>query len=280
MATLGGIFLGLAIVLVVAIRDDRFISVVEVSERYGDAIVGQVPEVSGASRDSSLPLLKIDDDRHIYVEAFRSLRSALFFGNANGERPRLLLITSAVPDEGKSTIAANLARTLALGGSRVVLVDADVRRGGLHLLMGLQRKPGLGEFLRQEADLEKIIQADSLPGLFFIARGSNLNNPGDFFLGRKLDELLARLRQQFDYVLIDSCPVFAADDATTLAPKVDGTLLVVRSDFSSAHAVQRALELLSQRKARVLGMIFNRANASARTYYYYKYEQYHHSTPD
>ena len=273
----GGLGLGLGIVFFVAIRDDRFTSVVEISDRYGDAIVGQVPEVASVSDGAGLPLLEINDNRHIFVEAFRSLRSALFFGAANGEHQKVILITSAVPNEGKSTIAANLARTLALGGSRVVLVDADVRRGMLHKLMGMHRTPGLAEALLDGRDVESLLQKDALANLWFLPRGGTLNNPGDFFLGAKLDGLLERLRHQFDYVLIDTCPVFAADDATTLAPKVDGTLLVVRSGFSSAHAVQRALEMLTQRKAKILGMVFNRANAAARTYYYYRYESYHPS---
>ena len=276
-ATFGGLCLGLGIVLLVAIRDDRFTSIIEINDKYGDAIVGQVPELPGIRSDAPLPLLKIDDDRHIYVEAYRSLRSALFFGSTNGERIRVLLMTSAVPNEGKSTIVANLARTLALAGSRVVLVDADMRRGTLHQLMGMPRTPGLAELLLQPDDLDQIIQRDSLPNLSFISRGSTLCNPGDLFLGPAFDQILARLRQRFDYVLIDSSPVFAADDATTLAPKVDGTLVVVRRGFSSARAVQEALELLSRRQAKVLGLIFNRVNASTRTYYYSKYADYHTS---
>ena len=95
------------------------------------------------------------------------------------------------------------------------------------------------------------------------------------FLTSALDQILARLREQFDYVIIDSSPVFASDDATTLAPKVDGTLFVVRSGFSSASQVGQALALLNQRQARVLGLIVNRANSSARAYNYYKYADYH-----
>ncbi len=274
-STLGGLCLGLGIVLLVAFRDDKFRSAVEINEKYGDAIVGQVPEVLAVRGNGSVPLLALNDERHIYAESFRGLRSALFFGGTGGERLRVLLITSAVPNEGKSTIAANLARTLALGGSRVVLVDADLRRGTLHKLMALQRAPGLSELLGQPDDLEKIIQRDTLPNLDFIACGNHIGNPGDALLGPAMNQILARLRHEYDYVLIDTCPVFAADDATTLAPKVDGTLFVVRSEFSSARAVQEALEQLSQRQAKVIGLIFNRANASARTYYYSKYAEYH-----
>jgi capsular exopolysaccharide synthesis family protein len=222
-----------------------------------------------------LPLLAIDDKRHLFAESYRNLRSAILFMAVEGARPKVLLITSAVPNEGKSTVAANLARALALGGSRVVLVDADLRKGILHQLLGLQREPGLADALRQPADLEKVIQKDSLLNFSFLSSGHAGGHSGDLFLGPEFQQVLARLRQQFDYVLIDSSPVFAADDATTLAPKVDGTLFVVRSRFSSARPVREALDLLYQRQAKVLGIVFNQADPSARSYYYYKYADYH-----
>jgi capsular exopolysaccharide synthesis family protein len=210
----------------------------------------------------------------MYAESYRNLRSALLFLPNEGARPKVLLITSAVPDEGKSTVAANLARALALGGSRVLLVDADLRKGCLHQLMGLQSEPGLAEALQDPKRLESVVQADSIPNFAFLSRGEAPGNSGDLFIGRSFDELLARFRERFDFVIIDSCPVFAADDATTLAPKVDATLFVVRSRFSRARPVREALELLFQRQARVLGLVFNRADASARSYYYYKYADY------
>ena len=219
--------------------------------------------------------MESNDQRHAYAESFRSLRSALFYMAFDGVRPRTLLITSAVPNEGKSTVAANLARTLALGGSRVVLVDGDLRRGTLHRLLGLERGPGLAEVLRQPEDLEKVIQRDSLLNFAFISSGSVSTDSGDLLLGPALDQILGWLRLQFDYVLLDSSPVFAADDSTSLAPKLDGTLFVVRSRFSGARPVREALDLLRQRGARVLGVIFNQADVSARSYYYYKYPEYY-----
>ena len=113
-----------------------------------------------------------------------------------------------------------------------------------------------------------------MPNFAFVSCGSHSGNPGDLFLGSGLDEVLARWRREFDYVVIDSSPLFAADDASCLAPKVDGTLFVVRRGHSSARAVSEALNLLAQRQARVLGVIFNGADARARNYHYYKYEDY------
>jgi len=274
LALFAGLALGLGLVFLAEIRDDRLLSLVEISEKLTDNIVGQVPEIPWGRRNGPLPLLERNDERHMYAESYRNLRSALLFLPGEGERPKVILITSALPNEGKSTVAANLARTLAQGGALVLLVDADLRNGRLHERLGLARGPGLAELLKQPAELDKLLQKNSWPNLTFLSSGNSAGNPGDLFLSPELEQLLALWRQQFDYVLIDTCPVFAADDATTLAPKVDGTLLVVRRRFSRAPVVQQALDLLYQRQARILGLIFNRADASADSYYYYKYPGY------
>jgi capsular exopolysaccharide synthesis family protein len=275
LAIVGGLAAGLGIVFLVGFRDDRFTSVAEVSSTLGDSVVGLLPEMSQAG-GGVMPLLALNDPRHIYAESYRSLRSALLFLATEGARPKILLIASATPGDGKSTVATNLARTLALSGSRVLLVDGDLRKGHLHRLLGLQREPGLAELLAQTCDPDKVMQQDSLPNLTFISCGGyNSGNPGDLFLGSGLDQILARWRQEFDLVVIDSSPVFAADDASCLAPKVDGTLFVVRNRQSSARAVREALELLAQRQARILGIVFNGVDATARSYHYYKYTDYY-----
>lgn len=274
MAGVGGLGLGLGLLFLMAARDDRFGSVLELNEKLGDAVVAQVPEIPAVD-GKALLLMGNGEDPHIYAESYRNLRSALLFLAVESERPKVVLITSALPNEGKSTVAANLAHTLALGGSRVLLVDADLRRGKLHTLMGLSSGPGLAELLIQPGDADKLMQTNSKPNLCFVPAGGRLTNPGDLFLRPELDQLLTQWRKEFDYVLLDSSPVFATDDAPTLAPKVDGTLFVVRSRFSGARQVREALELLQRRQARILGLVFNRADASARSYHYYKYSEYY-----
>jgi len=280
LALIGGLSCGVGIVFLVQVRDDQFSSFVEVDEKFGDCIVGQVPEMRRPGWSGPLPMLAHDELSGLYAESYRSLRSRLLFLPVGGARPKVLLITSARPDEGKSTIAANLAKALALGGSRVLLVDGDLRKGRLHELMGQPCEPGLAELVSQPGEVDKIIHTDSLPNLAFLSRGSSPYNPGDLLLRPELDQLLAHWRQQFDYVVIDSCPVFAADDVTALAHKVDGTLFVVRRRFSRATEVREALELLLHRQAKVLGLVFNRADASAPTYHYYKYADYHRSAKE
>jgi capsular exopolysaccharide synthesis family protein len=275
LAIFAGLALGIGIVFLVELRDDRLISLTEINEKVGQNVVAQLPAVRPASRKKPVPLLEVDDSRHVYAESYRNLRSAILFMATGAERPKTILFTSAVPSEGKSTVAANLARTLAMGGSRVVLVDCDLRKGVLHELMGKPASPGLTELLQNGATLDQSLQTNSLPNLALLPRGARSSHSGELFLSPAFDQLLARLRQQFDYVLLDSSPVFAADDAATLAPKMDGTIFVVRNTVSRARVVREALEQLYQRQAKVLGVIFNAANTSSKSYNYYKYADYH-----
>jgi Mrp family chromosome partitioning ATPase len=109
-----------------------------------------------------------------------------------------------------------------------------------------------------------------------LPRGQTAQNSGELFLSEKCDRLLAQMREQYDCVILDSIPVFAADDTTSLAPKVDGVLFVMRNKFTSADTARHALELLYERQAKIMGLVFNRANSASRSYKYYKYAKYYH----
>lgn len=280
IASFGGVAIGLLILVLIGFLDDGFHSQSDLNEAIGAAVVGQVPEIEAPSKDAPLPVLAHDDSRHVFAEAYRSLRSALFYLSNDLPRPAIVLITSAVPGEGKSTISVNLARTLAFGGAKVLLIDADLRRGKLHTAMGAPREPGLSDVLRKPDLLGSGIFKNGIANLSFLATGSLVPNPGDFLLDPRFGQLLTQLRQRFDYVLIDSCPVFAAADAATIGAQVDGTLFVVRRGYSKSKVVREAIETLQQRQARVLGVVFNRANASLKSYHYYKYAEYYRAEND
>ena len=271
LVLIGGLAFGIGIVLLIEFRDDRFTSTAEVTNGLGDWVIGQVPEIRELRRKGSSLLLEAGAEPHNYAEAYRNLRSALLYLPWDGQRPKVLLITSALPGEGKSTVAANLARTLALGGSRVLLIDGDLRQGCLHNKLGKPVRPGFRDLLQEPATFASCLHANGVPNLWFLPRGSSTGHPGDLLLGPALEQVLARCRQEFDYVLIDSSPVFAADDVTTLAPKVDGTLFVLRKDFSRLSVVREALSLLIHRQAKIVGVVFNRVDASAHSYCHYEY---------
>ena len=279
-ASFGGFALGMLILVLIAFLDDNFHSQSDLNHSLGAMVVGQVPEIVAPAKDSPLPVLAMDDSRHVFAESYRSLRSALFYLSSDLPRPAVVLITSAVPGEGKSTISVNLARTLAFGGSKVLLIDADLRRGKLHAVLGAPREPGLSDVLQKPELLETGLFENAVANLTFLATGTLVPNPGDLLLDKRFGQLLEKLRQRFDYVLIDSCPVFAAADAATIGAQVDGTLFIVRRGYSKSKVVREAIETLQQRQARVLGVVFNRANASLKSYHYYKYAEYYRDETD
>jgi polysaccharide biosynthesis transport protein len=181
------------------------------------------------------------------------------------------VMTSSVPQEGKSTVAANLAITLALGGSRVLLVDADLRRPSQHTQFSVPQAPGLAEVIGTTVSAGDAIQPTSVPGLSLLTAGDTSVNPGSLFLKETTDLFLKDITGSYDQVIIDSAPVMATDDTANLAPKVDGVLFVVRGAFTSARVAQEALAMLRQRRIRILGLVFNRSSNSMGEPYYYGY---------
>ena len=157
-----GLGAGLGLVFLVEQTDDRVMSLEELGGRFQEWVVGQVPEVRRAKKKKRPALLDVDDRRHIFAESHRNIRSALFFANYNEPEPKTLLVTSAIPSEGKSTVAANLARTIAFAGGRVLLVDGDIRRGVLHQLFETPQGPGLSDLLANGGDLSQFVIPISL----------------------------------------------------------------------------------------------------------------------
>lgn len=239
--------------------DDRFASSTELAEEMPERVLGQVVEIRLSKPESQLKPEVLSSQGFEFLESFRNIRSALWFMGENGNRPKTILVTSSLPEEGKSTVALYLAATMAKANARVLLIDGDLRRAKLHRYLGVPSSPGLAELLTQEKSPEAAIATTFLPGLSFMPAGAPSVDPGELVLGRRLIAVLGEVRSQFDYVIVDSPPVLAADDAAVMAPGVDGVLFIVRGAFTSARMTREALETLRERHAHVLGLIFNRA---------------------
>lgn len=270
-----GLALSFGLVLLFAYRDDRFETLNEVQAQFFEDVFGQLPDLESKGKGVTGPLLLADDARHIFAESCRSLRSALLFRTEEPREPRVVLVTSAAPNEGKSTIAVNLARALAFGGASVLLVDGDLRRGHLHKVVDRRSEPGLTDCIQSGGDLKNFVQPTDVPNLSLLARGKFTSGPGEIFLNPAYDRMLATARERYEFVVIDSIPVFAADDVSAAAPKSDGVLFVLRRGFTSARLAQEALEILYRRQAKIMGIVFNRANSRSKEYGYYKYAQYY-----
>ncbi|HTQ62312.1 MAG TPA: polysaccharide biosynthesis tyrosine autokinase [Candidatus Solibacter sp.] len=210
-------------------------------------------------------------------EAFRALRTSLLLSQP-GRPPQVILVTSALPREGKTTAAANLAVTLAQLGDRTVLVDADLRKPGVGRLlnMGNGKYAGLSSYLAGVSSLDLVtIPHPVIPNLAAIPTGPLPPNPADLLSSSKLTEAISELRTKFKFVVIDSPPVMAATDAVILSVQTDGVLLVVRSGETPKEAFTRTRDLLNSVKCHILGVVLNAVDSGAPDYYYsYRYYPY------
>ena len=270
-----GALAGLAILILLDRIDDRMASFSEFQHHFSENILGQIPKEKTKGK---VDLLQPDDARHVFAESYRNIRSSIFFMPYEGPRPKSFLITSAVPSEGKSTVSANLAITMALSGARTLLIDCDLRRGALREAFGISSKIGFSEVLKQEANWREVVVPTAYETLFVLPRGKTLSQPSEHLLRESTEALLKEIYQHYDYVIIDSSPVLAADDTTSLAPKIDATIFVVRLSYTSARLTKKALEGLYNRQVNVPGVILNFVDTSLPEYYYYQYSEYY-STP-
>jgi capsular exopolysaccharide synthesis family protein len=270
-----GALAGLAILILLDRIDDRMASFSEFQHHFSENILGQIPKEKTKGK---VDLLQPDDARHVFAESYRNIRSSIFFMPYEGPRPKSFLITSAVPSEGKSTVSANLAITMALSGARTLLIDCDLRRGALREAFGISSKIGFSEVLKQEVNWQEVVVPTAYETLFVLPRGKTLSQPSEHLLRDSTEALLKEIYQHYDYVIIDSSPVLAADDTTSLAPKIDATIFVVRLSYTSARLTKKALELLYNRQVNIPGVILNFVDTSLPEYYYYQYSEYY-STP-
>ena len=269
-----GALAGIGILLLLDRIDDRMASFGEFQHQFSENVLGQIPKEKTKGR---IMLLQAEDARHVFAESYRNIRSSIFFMPYEGPRPKTLLVTSSVPNEGKSTISSNLAITLALSGARTLLIDGDLRRGALRETFGVSSKVGFSEVLKQEVNWREVVVATSYPSLFLMPRGKTLGQPSEHLLRDSTDQLLREIYNHFDYIIIDSSPVLAADDSTSLAPKIDATLFVVRLSYTSARLTRKSLELLYNRQVNVAGVILNYVDTSLPEYYYYQYSEYYNT---
>lgn len=237
----------------------------------GDMLLAKSREAQW-NPDSKCMLFFSGEEHSAGMEEFRTLRSRLY---QLREKQTLnkLLITSALPREGKSFTSANLAQVIVRQhGRRVLLIDADLRNPQLDKLLGTERGPGLYEYLRSEADEFAVMQRGSMENLFFIPAGTASSNPAELLANGRLRTLLNRVEGMFDWIIIDSAPAVPVSDATLLANECDGILLVVRSNSTPMDAARRAAKEFADRN--VVGVVLNGITPELSPYTQYYYAAY------
>lgn len=227
---------------------------------------------ASAKRESDLIMLRAP--RSIASEAFRTIRTGILLSSAD-HPPKVILVTSGKKSEGKTTLATNLSATLAQSANRTIIIDADLRRPALHRSFGIESKTsGLVDYLTGQKSLDQVIRMTPVDGLFVIPAGPIPPNPSELLGSKKMADLIEELRQEFDYVIIDTPPVLPVTDAVLLSRAVDGVVLVVRGQETQKQVAKEAASRLQQAGARILGVVLNDVDFRSGDYYYYYRDTY------
>jgi protein-tyrosine kinase len=204
-------------------------------------------------------------------ESYRALRTHLYFAGEEGSL-QVLTCASAMPGEGKTTTLVNIAITYAQEGKKVIVVDADLRRPKLHDIFTLSNHIGLSNIVRHPYDISDVIRETNIHHLHVLPSGSVSSRPTDLLAGKRMISLIAKLREEYDIVLIDAPPVLAVTDSQIIASLCDGVIFVVHATKSKTHQVKKAKDQLERVRANVLGVVLNgKKRSSERALYSYYY---------
>lgn len=286
-AFMGG-FIGLVLGYLVEMADKSFRKPEDVIREFGIPIIGHIPffsekRLQGAASESKLDrtAVCVHLPRSRPAEAYRSVRTAICF-SALGSSHRVIQVSSPAAGDGKSTLALNLSISLAMSGKRTILIESDFRRPKVHKLTGVDNKRGIVDVLRGESELADVVQSTSVDSFFVLPCGSRPKDPAELLSRPEYEHLLEVLRQQYDYVIIDTPPVLAVTDPTSVAPRVDGVLIAMRLSRHTRDLGRRTLEQLRDVGAIVSGIVINGVEESDGygygTYRYSDYQYYYKSS--
>jgi polysaccharide biosynthesis transport protein len=266
-----GLVLGVAATFLFSRLARRFQTIAQVKRTLGLPVFGKILHDGWVTRQRTV----LDCTRkHIgFAESFRNLRSTLMLLPPGVRDRRCIAVTSAFPNEGKSTIAVNMAIALAAANSRVLLIDADLRRGRLHQLLKVKTGPGFSDLLMRKNSVQQTIHPTRMQNLMLLPSGNRFPNVSEQIFRSDFDRTLDALCQEFDYVILDTPPVLATDDGPTMAAKADWALFVVRLRYSRPRETEKALEELRMRQVEVPGVVVNSVSKrdTGHSYYHYAY---------
>ena len=272
LALIVGILGGCALAFFLEYLDDSIKNSDDVERLIGLPFLGPIPSVD-AQDMKSLYTVAHDQPKLPVSEAFRGLRTAVLFSASSDRELKSIMVTSSGPSEGKSTIALNLAITMAHGGKKVLLVDCDLRKPTLHKIFGLSDRSGLSNLIvDQTGDIKEATHESGIENLKVITCGPIPPNPSELLGSHRMADILKTLEADYDRVIFDSPPVMSVTDASVLGRMVEGVVLVVNSKKAAREAVIGSKKALSEVGANIIGVALNRIDMSEKGYYSYYYE--------
>lgn len=273
LACILGLGMGLGAAFLLEYLDSTIKTAEDVELYVKLPFLGYVPAVKkeGQAADG-IDLMTHQNTDMVISEAFRSIRTSIIFSSPEDRPIKTILITSTLPQEGKSSTVVNLATAFAQKNEQVVIVEADMRKQRLAKALGVDAKEGLSSFLAGPIGLERVIKKTLVPNLFIITAGPTPPNPAELLTSVKIKILLDELKKKFDRIIIDSPPVLAIADTAILANIADGVIQVIRSEFVNLDGILRSKQRLIESKSKILGVILNGVNIRKEdSYYYYHY---------
>lgn len=276
LTTILGLGLGIIIVLLRDMLRNGIKSPAVIESKLGMSVVATLPEsdiqlaaARRGGRNSALPLLALAAPQEQTIESLRGLRTALHFAQINA-RNNIIMVTGATPDLGKSFVSINLAVIMAQMGQRVLVIDADMRRGHLNRYVGLDREEGLSELITGQLTTEQAIKRGPIEGLDILTTGRVPPNAAELLMHARFGELLAALSAIYDHVIIDTPPTLVVTDAAIVGRHVGTCLLVARYDKTTLHDLELSHKRLARAGVKVASVVLNRILKSSR-YGYYAY---------
>jgi len=239
------------------------------SKNNADSGAKAGPGLMVAASKEAVELITQSRPQSQMAESYRALRTSLLLTSL-GAPPKTILITSALPREGKTTTSINTAIVLAQKGVRVLLIDADLRRPSIHKTLGMGPRVGLSNVLTGGATLQQAtMRSPVLPNLYVLPAGTPPPNPAELMASVQMNDMLTQLRDQYDHIVVDTPPTLSVTDAVVLSTRADAVVLVIRSAQTTKPALRRARDILAQVNARVSGVLLNAVNLDSPDYYYY-----------
>ena len=254
----------------------------DLKRHLGIAYLGPTPLVESKdepdekhSGDRLNDLVCLNAPKSTASESYRGIRTNLLFSSAD-VAPQVILVSSPGPREGKTMTSSNLAITMAQSGSKVLMLDCDLRRPKLHRMFGFAKDKGITNLLAGNASFEEVVVHSKVPNLDLVFSGPIPPNPSEMLGSKRMTELIGELRKRYTRIIIDSPPITAVTDAAILAKAVDGVVLVIRAGQTVREVAKNSVHQLQSVGGHILGAVLNAVDIGKDKYYYYYYYQYYH----